>query len=608
MEAQTEAFCKLLVPEELNQYIEKGIKGKYLSSDSPYFFVALVARRCLNFLDTYGIGGFTSSARIVTDNGCMLLMDEVAQIYHKTGLVPRMLILDDVLVHGRAVSRLINNLYSCFLKCLGAEADAALYRSFLKAIDIEVLIENSNTLMALPDVQQRIRALQHTLDTEWREISSQITSYIRITAQPNTSFVMSAYCDKIPDESPKNGWKLISHSLQASQRNKSKAYMRCYMSSTAHPTVATIRIHPSLDGHIWITPLLCNEKLTLDQQHDLFLKLIDLLTETNQNFTALLSLLHAAVKHELDSLCNNYYQLLVMLLSHLVLLQFIKDQELSIQCMDNEKIAWNFGGGKELSDEFNRLALLDNFDYESLLELMPVNIDKLEPGSMLDVDEYCYELGINGEQMVEKHMKEFYQAESPMARIGILNRDIYTTSDSNSFCLCEKPLVNFVTDAYNLGGFSSVLQSLCSLLEHMDSSTVALCTCYDGSCGQMVLRHTEMSLCIYPQKTSLILPALRKIYSHCNGNKNTFLQEVSRYRDVVEENWSLIVSGYEERDHILNYQMAMLTRFTAAISKHFSIADSLLGWSEASLPLGFSRNGLSVSAYFLMQKILLQFA
>lgn len=171
------------------------------NSDTEY--KVFLARRCLNLMyNVYRAKfGVPSDSDFYSDSAFLANVPKIAHSYMKNGVMPEVLIVDDILIHGRTISFLINNYIDAIceqLEMLGVEKD----RSYVEEIILDSItvrtIVRSNYPLLIPNKYRR--CLKYKTDrsdvwtpARWHELSSRISLIVDKGFFCNTSFVLSLF-------------------------------------------------------------------------------------------------------------------------------------------------------------------------------------------------------------------------------------------------------------------------------------------------------------------------------------------------------------------------------------------------------------------------------
>lgn len=193
-----------------------------------YRYRVFMARRCFDLneiflkiasadgeLDQYDLTGMMSNYALP------LYAGEVARRYAETGRIDSILIVDDIIIHGRTIQRLLYDFEKDVeqaLRRLGA-GDETLYtelhRKLTDAVTIRVYLANKGRFLVDVDYFWKLSWTSCVDRIKWQETSQRISWLIQDSEVANTSFVVSALGEPeaLPQQTP-SAWKRFSWTLR----------------------------------------------------------------------------------------------------------------------------------------------------------------------------------------------------------------------------------------------------------------------------------------------------------------------------------------------------------------------------------------------------------
>lgn len=173
-------------------------------------YKVFLRRRCLNWMYLfYSLEGAEQadglSAAVTdtmySDSALLANCAEIAQQYSTLGFIPSILIVDDILIHGRTLNRLIDGLINSVYHVVQREkADVdreILEQDILGSLNIRVMVQNGNPLLLRPQYMKRLFCAEDRSDIwephRWHELSARISRLMGEGIFQNTSFILSLY-------------------------------------------------------------------------------------------------------------------------------------------------------------------------------------------------------------------------------------------------------------------------------------------------------------------------------------------------------------------------------------------------------------------------------
>lgn len=165
-----------------------------------YQYIVLVPRRCLNLWKVmYDNTWDDFEVKWVTDIGMLSYADDVANVYLEKGHFPRILYVDDVLIHGQSLNRRIRRFANLVISSLRNNSsieldyDAVLH-ALIDVIDIHVLFRNNSKLLMSRDLSYRVSSLETYSKDVLQQASLEITRFLANRSEiTNTSYVLSSF-------------------------------------------------------------------------------------------------------------------------------------------------------------------------------------------------------------------------------------------------------------------------------------------------------------------------------------------------------------------------------------------------------------------------------
>ena len=166
--------------------------------------------RCFNFMYLYiklhweEIGKEQRTdilSTLYSDSALLADAKEIAVQYCRLRLMPSILIVDDILVHGRTMNRFIDKLIDLVYQYVQDENSDAnretVARDLLGALNIRVMVQNGNPLLLRSQYVKRLYCAEGKSDIwspqRWHELSARLSRLMVDGYFQNTSYVLSVY-------------------------------------------------------------------------------------------------------------------------------------------------------------------------------------------------------------------------------------------------------------------------------------------------------------------------------------------------------------------------------------------------------------------------------
>lgn len=167
-----------------------------------YDYVCARERRCFNL-----VARFLPEVDMISTRALTLKYAEIAEHYKENRRFPRILILDDLMIHGRSIAKLLQQLEDMLvirLLDMGVLKRSdnyryTVYRDLADAVTIYVYARNAGVVFLADGYQERILAVKKLYADEMRDLSLQLSRKMRQWDIANTSYVYSVRSEVITD-------------------------------------------------------------------------------------------------------------------------------------------------------------------------------------------------------------------------------------------------------------------------------------------------------------------------------------------------------------------------------------------------------------------------
>lgn len=517
-------------------------------------YIAVMTRRCFNLNDAFlqiqkSLKNNTSAdKRFMSDNALLLRAIEIADFYRENGHFPSILLVDDILLHGRGISKLLYSLEEIIVERLkeknGESKDRfQIHFDLIGAVDMLVYAMNKQPLLVDDSYRWRIRCADTRYGNDLRELSQRISVFLKKAGIPNTSYVLSFKSPERDELRYKdlNEWRYVRWQYRGSTQDT-------FIKDTPDNFIPTIRISMDKTGPstqaTWTTSLVVFDEMSIDDLSDCCNDATDILKQISG-----IVKMHTILNENNIFLRKQRTQFLSTLLSMACFCDFcneyglnFKDRDL-LECSDIEKIASNFIDKDELIEEFKMLwkdwsvlnNLKDKLYYSLANRVSPFSTftigkkaDGVSQKSLNEASEnIIYEKGIQSERAaceIGRNLKRFYPAKRGNEVICV-NDYLVTLSEEMNRDIASRNL------------FSKSDQIACMLM-FMDRGLMAmnLESNENTSNVQCILKPDELSAYLIPERFRLFMPALALVEQNCRridmepkNAVNSFVAMLSEY-------------------------------------------------------------------------------
>lgn len=500
----------------------------------PHDYVVMNARRCFNlnylFAQVHKADRkpVANAGKIISNNALLLYNSKIAEHYRACGRFPRILIVDDLILHGRGVAKLLYDLEELIISRLSLSQEMTkderyyIRRNLADAIDIFIFAANRQPLL-IDDIYLRKLQWEVQLYTrEIRSLSQQFSSFLQRADVPNTSYVLSYQVKKMPN--PGEKWLCQHWNYRGA---KQRMYFSCEPQAVDVKFLPTVRLRESFsqktNSEIWLTSLTLFGELPCDSLSGICRMVEGKLASSE--FCHIRSILQKDQK----LIRKQQAQFLSFVLSAIYLRDFLADCSVnagfplppfSADNSDLHKIAQNFGKVSEIESELKKLItaprLLEELRtilLDTLGDCAGVFLRKLEHGS--DQKEYyvnfhledCfYNMGMAAEQSAYKTISlNRYQP----------NKRDFGTQPMEALLRWEQPALHFKYSK----SLPTGTQKLSCMMALMDNGLMAMnFECAEQEQGDVIyssLKVGELATLSIPRRLHLFIPALALVEADC---------------------------------------------------------------------------------------------
>lgn len=392
-----------------------------------YPIIVTVSRRCSNLVALYleevkRVTGFSGS--VVTENALLALADSLAEYYVKNKQFMSILIMDDILVHGRSLNLFLNKFEKIVLngikKRLSDVDMKQVQDSLYKSIVLSIYTINNAPFLLKQEYQWRLQYRHVEGESGIRKVSYEISDLLTKREIANTSYIISArvHCDYAPNEYNLEGWSTSEQVTRYGMSNQ-LYYLKGFESMGVIPSV---RIYKR-GSYQYYTPYCFLPRITADQLVTILRRVIAGIENHGQNELARKFIRYFNRIVDNRQSITVYYQLFELLLSHVALSIFLSFCTVQPE-YDCKKIAANFDTDNktvkfsEMLAEFVKIKWTkeDLFDWlacANFEKLVSMSESDLSPDSkeaiMHTAELKLYEISLNHEKFAVELTESFLE-------------------------------------------------------------------------------------------------------------------------------------------------------------------------------------------------------
>lgn len=174
--------------------------------ESPTKYKVFLVRRCFNLMYSFFRGKYAENDTKITDtfytdSSIVANSAEIADFFVDHGFFPKIMIVDDLLIHGRTISgiieSLIDNVYGYLREKGTEESESYITDKLLRSLSIHVIAMNNKPMLLRSNFYPRLvrdpKSRDVLIPQRWHELSSRISLSAADGYFSNTSYVLSLH-------------------------------------------------------------------------------------------------------------------------------------------------------------------------------------------------------------------------------------------------------------------------------------------------------------------------------------------------------------------------------------------------------------------------------
>lgn len=157
----------------------------------------------------------------ISNTALLLYHERIADYYLDHGQFPKILLLDDICLHGRSIATLLDDLERLIVSCLNEKQELSedeklsIHWALTAAVDIYIFARNEQYLLLEKAYRDKVHGEYPLPANELRELSLQISRFLQQSAICNTSYIVSSAAPAFQlNDAP---WKTTSWSYRGGQ-------------------------------------------------------------------------------------------------------------------------------------------------------------------------------------------------------------------------------------------------------------------------------------------------------------------------------------------------------------------------------------------------------
>lgn len=326
-----------------------------------------VLRRLFLDLEEGGEPAFDTQ-ECMTDGAFLFLCDEVARYYLKNGRFPTIAVIDDILIHGRAINAFLLRVEERIIRCLrdlGYEFNDVEVREELpKTLDIRVYYQNTCPSVVLERYRSKIRSDRTESPILWRDLSNRISLLLSEAGIANASFILSSVVSEHEIPTASAGYRRIATRYEGTEEI---LFLKKKVFGAGVKAIFTVRVLPVSDtGSRRMIPFVFLSEIGAENRRLLWDSVCEKLLDTQ--FREVIRAFRRGNRRTQDEFCS-------LVLSQSMLQSFLKECGLDNGALlyDQQeiyKIAHNYGNTQPVCDLIDYIWKTPVFTAEELDQLL----------------------------------------------------------------------------------------------------------------------------------------------------------------------------------------------------------------------------------------------
>ncbi len=230
--------------------------------NNEYSYVTAAEKRCFNLIYSF----YPNMVNLCSFQGLLTQYDQIVDYYRKEGRFPRILVVDDLIIHGKTLAKFFYRLKKLLMEALypdgecSSEESRCFHRAFYDAIDIFVYAKTTGAILLEDPYLANLSSFKTLTYNELRAVSQQLSDTLIHLETASTSFSLSLWDEKLSELFGKeedsssgpnlNGWEQI---IWTYEKEPMVLYIRA-SEERNKKWVSTVRLFPQRTDR---TPQFC---------------------------------------------------------------------------------------------------------------------------------------------------------------------------------------------------------------------------------------------------------------------------------------------------------------------------------------------------------------
>lgn len=494
----------------------------------------------------------------LTDASFFLRCNELAEYYRKYNQFPKILLCDDILIHGRNINHFLKSLEDQLCELLSEYEEGEIQVALVAAIKIHVYVRAEEPLLLLGRYELSLNYIRKETPAFWRRVSSNISTLILRADMANACYVFS---ESMPEDvlcriKENARWKKTVF-----QNTVEYAFVSYAEDDDLLKAIYTIRVVKAQRAENYrVIPFVFLPNLSE--------------TETSNIKDAIFNKLRKAPEWlKIEGYIDNLYKVegkrvfnewLTLLMSQAFLSAFNQEFNIRINSLgqeyinEREKLLRNYNVyGKAISMDILDFALTQNV--LSIADINEILMENINEHYIMELDIFKEECEQIDKESIREDLEDYFYDNAIMEEISAFELTQISYVPTKRRSMRRVRGCGFTLDTLNDCYTKSEMDySMAYFLQMMDAGVLAISS-YASRETKVVgfaqfAKAGEQSLQIYPLRFYEYMPLLIKIYRRCVLNRLDFIEEIVRF---FSSKYCKV--EFQRRDEILDFVKRMLS-------------------------------------------------
>lgn len=456
----------------------------------------------------------------LTDASMFLCCDKFAEYYLTNGRFPKILLCDDLFIHGRNVNHILEGVEDRLTALLPELDEDFLKMELSKAISVHVLVRTDAGSYLINRYNANFAYTRYEKAERWHKFSSDLSALISKGDIANAAYVYSQHLEKdIVEEKI-----LSSHDFVETYYQGRKEYIKVYLSQNVIKCVPSIRLLSNEEtGGYRAVPFIFLANLDADTTERLYFVVKKKIVEKYNDYQKYIS--YIDFLFDMDGK-RSFNEFLTFALSNTLLKELYEDYNICEDFNDDkvsyeiDKLARNYCHGD--MDEVKSIirSFVKNPIFDSVIELTEC-FEEIVPDRYVFIDKYHFSSNVGKEDIKLSLENKFYRSGWKEEREAYQFFENPYYSEKNRFERKTEECAKVIKDMIdNLRlGYDDIQKFFAYFMQMMDAGVLAISSNAGKNCDvhglSQFVKTGEQALLIMILRYYKYIPMLAEVDDFC---------------------------------------------------------------------------------------------